>query len=570
VRGARLNGIESFSFRSKSRSDVGTSSLIVSRRYATIFVSFSDRGLKPTATFMHRSAIGSVFIRVNPPSDSFHLLLSTLNFQLSTFQRYCPPVPIVSSDFIDALRQIAGADGVISNADELLVYECDAFTMEKNLPNVVVLPRSTEQVVAVVKLCAREGMPIIPRGAGTSLSGGVLPVEGGVMIALTRMNKVLSVDYENRRSLVEAGCVNAWITNAVKARGLYYAPDPSSQSACTIGGNVATNSGGPHTLKYGVTTNHVLGLDLVLPDGEVVWLGTTPDGGEDVDGYDLRGAVIGSEGMFGVVTRVLVRLIRAPQTFKTMLGVFESVDDASQTVSEIIAAGIVPGAIEMMDQLITQAVEAAYRFGFPLDAGAVLIVELDGLAAGLDKQAERVVEICRNNRAREVRLAKSDEERAALWKCRKRAFGAIGRLSPNYLTEDGVVPRSRLPEVMRFVAATSAKYRLRIANVFHAGDGNIHPLVLYDERDPSEVERALAAGHEILEKCIEMGGSVSGEHGIGVQKMDFMAKQFTADDLDAMKALRHVFDPEMRCNPHKMFPGSKRCGDFLVKRQAAV
>src|ERR1043166_1072603 len=479
-------------------------------------------------------------------------------------------LPEISSKVIDALREIVGVDGLISHPQELLVYECDAFTMEKNLPQVVVLPRSTDEVVRIVKLCAAEKLPFILRGAGTSLSGAVLPVEGGVMIALTRLNKIVSMDFENRRALVEAGCVNAWITNAVKGRGLLYAPDPSSQPACTIGGNVATNSGGPHTLKYGVTTNHVLGLELVLPDGETVWLGATPDGGEDVNGYDLRGVVIGSEGMFGVVTRVLVRLIRAPQAYKTMLGVFESVDDASQTVSGIIVAGIIPGALEMMDQLITRAVEAAYQFGFPLDAGAVLIVELDGLAAGLDEQAERVLEICRKNHARDVRLAKTDEERALLWKCRKRAFGAIGRLSPNYLTEDGVVPRSRLPEVMRFVAATSAKYRLRIANVFHAGDGNIHPLVLYDERDPSEVQRALAAGHEILEKCVEMGGSVSGEHGIGVQKIDFMAKPFTANDLDVMRTLRKVFDPEMRCNPHKMFPGSKRCGDFQMKKQIAA
>lgn len=478
--------------------------------------------------------------------------------------------PEISTQLIADLRRIVGTNGVISSRDELLVYECDAFTMERNLPNVVVLPRNTDQVVAVVKRCAAANVPIIPRGAGTSLSGAVLPVEGGVMIALTRMNKIVSVDFENRRAVVEAGCVNAWITNAVKSRGLLYAPDPSSQPACTIGGNIATNSGGPHTLKYGVTTNHVLGLELVLPDGELIWLGTPPDGGEDVDGYDLRGVVIGSEGMFGIVTRALVRLVRAPQAYKTMMGVFESVDDASQTVSEIIAAGIVPGAIEMMDQLITQAVEAAYQFGFPLDAGAVLIVELDGLAAGLDEQAQRVLDICRKNRAREVRMANSDEERAALWKCRKRAFGAIGRLSPNYLTEDGVVPRSHLPEVMRFVAATSAKYRLRIANVFHAGDGNIHPLVLYDERDPDEVQRALAAGHEILERCVEMGGSVSGEHGIGVQKIDFMAKQFSADDLEAMRSLRKVFDPGNRCNPHKMFPGSKRCGDFHIKKQAAA
>ena len=350
----------------------------------------------------------------------------------------------------------------------------------------------------------------------------MLAVTGGVMITLSRMNRILSVDPRNRRALVEAGCVNAWITNAVKSQGLLYAPDPSSQPACTIGGNVATNSGGPHTLKYGVTTNHVLGIELVLPDGEVVWLGAKPDGGEEVDGYDLRGAVIGSEGMFGVVTQVLVRLTRAPQAYQTMLGVFESVDDASQAVSDIIAAGIVPGALEMMDQLITQAVEAAYHFGFPLDAGAVLIVELDGLAAGLERQAERVLALCRKNRAREVRQARTDEERALLWKCRKRAFGAIGRLSPNYLTQDGVVPRSKLPEIMRCIRATSEKYGLRIPNVFHAGDGNIHPLVLYDERDADQVRRALAAGHDILQKCIELGGSVTGEHGIGVEKIDFM------------------------------------------------
>src|SRR6185436_1250627 len=307
--------------------------------------------------------------------------------------------------------------------------------MEKNLPSLVALPRSTEQVVAVVKLCANENVPIIPRGAGTSLSGAVLAVAGGVMIALTRMNKVLSVDFENRRALVEAGCVNAWITNAVRARGLLYAPDPSSQSACTIGGNVATNSGGPHTLKYGVTTNHVLGLELVLPDGEIVWLGTDPDGGEDVPGYDLRGVVIGSEGMFGIVTRVLLRLIRAPQAYRTLLGIFPTVDQASHTVSDIIAAGILPGALEMMDRLITQAVEKAYHFGFPLDAGAVLIVELDGLAAGLDRQATQIIEICRRNQATDVREAKSNEERLELWKCRKRAFGAIGRLSPNFLTQ---------------------------------------------------------------------------------------------------------------------------------------
>src|SRR5947209_8385885 len=293
----------------------------------------------------------------------------------------------ITSELLDAFSRIVSKENVICGDDRLLVYECDAYTLEKHLPSVVVLPQNTEQVVAVVKLCANRNLPIIPRGAGTSLSGTVLAVDGGVMIALTRMTRILEIDYRNRRALVEAGCVNASVTNAVKARGLLFAPDPSSQLACTIGGNVGTNSGGPHTLKFGVTTNHILGLELVLPNGEVVWLGTKRDGGEEVDGYDLRGVVIGSEGMFGIVTRVLLRLIRAPQAFKTMLGIFESVEDASQTVSDIIAAGIIPGAMEMMDQLITQAIEAAYHFGFPLDAGAVLIVELDGLAAGMEEQA---------------------------------------------------------------------------------------------------------------------------------------------------------------------------------------
>jgi len=480
------------------------------------------------------------------------------------------PANIGRGELISRLVAILGDNAVIHKPDELLVYECDAYTLEKNPPDAVVLPRSTEQVSEIVKLCASLDVPIIPRGAGTSLSGSLLAVSGGVVISLARMNRILSVDTRNRRALVEAGCVNSWITNAVKSQGLLYAPDPSSQPACTIGGNVAMNSGGPHTLKYGVTTDHVFGFEIVLPDGEIVWLGTTPDGGEDVEGYDLRGAVIGCEGMFGVVTRVLVRLVRAPQGYKTLLGVFETVDDASQTVSDIIAAGIVPGAMEMMDQLITQAIEAAYKFGFPLDAGAVLIVELDGLTAGLEPQAQRVIEICKQNKAREVRVAKSEQERADLWKCRKRAFGAIGRLSPNFLTQDGVVPRSKLPEIMRFIRSCSEKYGLRIPNVFHAGDGNIHPLILYDERDPEQVRKAVQAGNDILEKCIEFGGSVTGEHGIGVEKMDLLAKQFTADDLEAMRTLRRVFDPENRCNPHKMFPGSKRCSDFHPKKQIAA
>ena len=474
------------------------------------------------------------------------------------------------NDLINKLRSIVGKDAVLAEEQELVVYECDAYTLQKNLPTAVVLPQTTEEVVAIVKLCNRLKLPIIPRGAGTSLSGAVLAVDGGVMIAITRMNRVLNIDVRNRRALTEAGCVNAWITRDAAPHGLFYAPDPSSQPACTIGGNVATNSGGPHTLKNGVTTNHVLGFEMVLADGSVEWLGTQPDGGEDVGGYDLRGAAIGCEGMFGIITRVLVRLMKKPKAFKTFLGVFESVDDASQAVSDIIAAGIVPGALEMMDQLITQAIEEAYHFGFPLDAGAVLIVELDGLKDGVEEQGLHVEEICKKNNAREVRIARDDTERAALWKCRKRAFGAIGRLSPNYVTQDGVVPRSKLPEIMRFISTTSKKYDLRIPNVFHAGDGNIHPIILYDERQPGEVERALSAGHDILDKCITLGGSVTGEHGIGAEKIDFMPKQYSEADLEAMQTLRRAFDPKKLCNPHKMFPGSKRCAEFTPRKQAAA
>jgi glycolate oxidase len=481
-----------------------------------------------------------------------------------------PSTHSLSQSLETALVEIVGREAVLSDPRELLVYECDAFTLEKKLPQIVVLPANGDEVLRVVQICNEHKVPIIPRGAGTSLSGSVLAVDGGIMLGLSRMNRILNVDVPNRRALVEAGCVNAWITREVQGHGLYYAPDPSSQSACTIGGNVATNSGGPHTLKQGVTTNHVLGLEMITIDGERVWLGTTPDGGEDVDGYDLRGVVIGCEGMFGIVTQVLVKLLPAPESFKTFLGIFETVEDASQTVSDIIRAGIVPGAMEMMDQMITQAIESAYQFGFPLDAGAVLIIELDGLQSGIESQAERVRSLCDANGAREVRLAQSDKERAALWKCRKRAFGAIGRLSPNFLTQDGVVPRSKLPEIMEFIASTSRRYELRIPNVFHAGDGNIHPLVLYDERDPDQVTRAVAAGHDILDKCIALGGSVSGEHGIGVEKVDLMAKQFTADDLNAMKRLRLVFDPDHRCNPHKMFPSAKRCSDFVMKKQISA
>src|SRR5206468_3135932 len=361
-----------------------------------------------------------------------------------------------------------------------VVYECDGYTIEKNKPDVVVFPTAVQQVVDIVKACAEFQVPFLARGAGTSLAGGCLPVGGGVMIALTRMKRILEVNLRDRYAVVEPGVVNLWLTNHLKPHGYHFAPDPSSQGACTIGGNTATNSGGPHTLKYGVTVNHVLGMELVLPDGRVVQTGGPI---EDNPGYDLTGVIVGSEGTFGVTTQIWVRITRNPEAYRTLLGVFETVDDATNTISDIIGAGIVPGALEMLDQLILQAVEAAFHFGFPLDAGAVLIMEVDGLEAGLDADADAIIEIARKNRAREVRRANTEAERLLLWKARKNAFGAVGRLATCYWTQDGVVPRTKLPHILREIHRIGEKYQLRVCNVFHAGDGNIHPIVLFDERD---------------------------------------------------------------------------------------
>jgi glycolate oxidase len=381
-------------------------------------------------------------------------------------------------------------------------------------------------------------------------------VGGGVMIALTHMKRILEVNYRDRYAVIEPGVVNLWLSNHLKPHGFHFAPDPSSQGACTIGGNVATNSGGPHTLKYGVTVNHVLGVELVLPDGRVVRTGGPT---EDNPGYDLTGIVVGSEGTFGVAAKAWVRITRNPEAYRTLLGVFESVDDATNTISDIIGAGIIPGALEMLDQLILQAIEAAFHFGFPLDAGAVLIMEVDGLEAGLDQDAERIVEIATKNNAREVRRANTDAERMLLWKSRKQAFGAVGRLAPSFCTQDGVVPRTKLPEILRIIQGLGTKYNIRIANVFHAGDGNIHPILLFDERDADQVQRVLAASNEILDACIRLGGSVTGEHGIGVEKINFMPKLFSPDDLAMMLRLRGAFNPDDACSPHKMLPTAGAC-----------
>src|SRR5438128_8755472 len=460
------------------------------------------------------------------------------------------------STLIDRLRTIVGRDALLTSPSDLLVYECDGFTIEKKTPDVVVFPTTTEQVLAIVRACNAADVPFLPRGAGTSLAGGCLPVGGGVMIALTRMKRILEVNYRDRYAVVEPGVVNLWLTNHLKPHGYHYAPDPSSQGACTIGGNVATNSGGPHTLKYGVTVNHILGLEFVLPDGRVVETGGPA---EDNPGYDLTGVIVGSEGTFGIATKIWVRITKNPQAYRTLLGVFENVDDPTNDISDIIGAGIIPGALEMLDQLILQAVEAAFHFGFPLDAGAVLIMEVDGLEAGLDMDAERIIAIAQRNKAREVRRATSDAERQLLWKCRKQAFGAVGRLAPSYCTQDGVVPRTKLPHILREIQRIGAKYQIRIANVFHAGDGNIHPILLFDERDPEQVKRVLKASNEILDECIRCGGSVTGEHGIGVEKIDFMPKLFAPEDLHMMLRLRSAFNPENRCSPAKMFPTAGAC-----------
>lgn len=474
------------------------------------------------------------------------------------------PSRSVPAALVDELVRIVGSDAVVRRDGELRVYECDGYTLDKARPAVVVLPASTGEVVAVCRALFAHGVPLVPRGAGTGLSGGCLPLLAPVVVCTSRMNRILELDPVNRRAVVEAGVVNLSVSRAAAPHGLCYAPDPSSQMACTIGGNVAENSGGPHTLKYGVTTNHVLGLEMVLADGSVVGLGGAV---EDGPGYDLTGIAVGAEGTFGIVTRATLRLVPLPPACKTLLAVFDTVAAASRTVSEIIRAGIVPAALEMMDQLIVGAVEAAYGFGFPTDAGAVLIVELDGVAEAVAEQVDRVGTICRAGGASRVDIARDEAERQLLWKSRKRAFGAVGRLAPNYCTQDGVVPRGKVPEILECILDVARRYELRIGNVFHAGDGNIHPILLYDERNADEVERVLAAGREILEACVALGGSVTGEHGIGVEKIAQMPLLFSDDDLELMRRLRRVFDPLERVNPGKIFPTPGGCVENVRPRR---
>jgi glycolate oxidase len=454
------------------------------------------------------------------------------------------------------LEAIVGRDGVLSDPEELLVYESDGLTLFRALADFVVFPRSAEDVSAIVRLANREALPFVARGAGTGLSGGCLPSEGGIVISLMRMNRVLEVDYDNQIAVVEPGLVNLHLSWAVGPKGYYYAPDPSSQQACTIGGNIANNSGGPHTLKYGVTTNHVLGLEVVLPDGEIAWLGGRT---RDALGYDLAGVFVGSEGTFGVATKIVVRILRKPQAVKTVLAVFDEITQASEAVSAVIARGLVPAAMEMIDQLTIQAVEDAFGCGYPRDAAAALLIEVDGLAVGMESQVERIVLACREAGAREVRTARDEAERQLLWKGRKSAFGAYGRVSPAYMVMDGVIPRTRLPYVLNRVNQIVEAHGLRVGNVFHAGDGNLHPNILYDPRIPGEEARVVAAGAEIMRVCAEVGGSISGEHGIGLEKADFMPFIFSAADLECMRRLKDAFNPGGLCNPGKIFPTKKSC-----------
>ena len=456
------------------------------------------------------------------------------------------------------MEELLGKGAVLSDPEELLVYESDGLTLFRALADFVVFPQTAEQVAALVRLANREDMPFVARGAGTGLSGGCLPAEGGLVISLMRMNRVLEVDYANQFAVVEPGLVNLHLSWAVGPSGFYYAPDPSSQQACTIGGNIANNSGGPHTLKYGVTTNHVLGLEVVLPDGELMWIGGKT---RDPQGYDLTGLFVGSEGTFGIATKIIVRILKKPQALKTVLAVFDEIDQASAAVSAIIARGLIPAAMEMIDQLTIQAVEDAFGCGYPRDAAAALLIEVDGLAAGMDEQAARIMAACREAGARDVRVARDAEERELLWKGRKSAFGAYGRVSPAYMVMDGVIPRTKLPYVLRRVNEITAAHGLRVGNVFHAGDGNLHPNILYDPREPGIEARVVAAGGEILKVCAEVGGSISGEHGIGLEKADYMPLIFTGADLECMRRVKHAFNPRGLCNPGKIFPSRKACGE---------
>ncbi|PLR76066.1 FAD-binding oxidoreductase [Bacillus sp. V3-13] len=471
---------------------------------------------------------------------------------------------------IQGLASIVGDScSILYHKEDLLAYDCDGFTIHKHLPKAVVFPKNTEEVAKLVKYCSKHQLPFLARGAGTGLSGGAIPINGEVIISLARMKRLLSVDLENRRAVVEPGFVNLKLTNSISDKGYYYAPDPSSQYCCTIGGNVAENAGGAHCLKYGVTTNHILGLEVVLPNGEIIELGQ--NGIPDAPGYDLLGLLTGSEGTLGIVTKITVRILKNPEAKQTVLAYFDRVSDGSQAVSDIISAGIVPAALEMMDKTAIEAVEAAaFPVGHPKDIAALLLIEVDGISAGIDEQINQILQVCKNRNVREVRAARDELERARWWANRKTGFGAMGAISPDYLVQDGVIPRSKLPEVLSRINQISEESGLRIANIFHAGDGNLHPLVLFDARKPGETEKALEAGSACLQACAAVGGTITGEHGVGIEKREEMRFVFSDAEIKAQTDIREVFNPENLLNAGKLFPSPARCVEIKTEMKAAA
>ena len=472
-----------------------------------------------------------------------------------------------TNTLVEQLQMAVGADSVFHRPADLLVYEYDGSVegaVDTAAPIAVVLPRTAEQVAAVVRIAKAAGLPVVPRGAGTGLSGGAVAHGGGIVLALTRMNAIVDVDYEDETAQVEPGVINLELSDFTGRRGYFFAPDPSSQRACTIGGNVAENSGGPHCLKYGVTTNHILGVEFVTADGEIVWIESGSPG------YDLTAAIVGSEGMLGIVTRALVKLTPAPERVSVILAAFPDIETASAAVTAIISAGIVPAALEMMDRLTIEAVEPAYHAGYPMDAGAVLLIEIDGRPEDVDETQIEIESICRQAQAMQVRSASSKAERDLLWKGRKMAIAAMGRLAPNYYLHDTVVPRTRLPETMARVYQIAADFNLPIANMFHAGDGNLHPLMLFDRHNKSEVERVLDASKELITYCVDIGGALTGEHGIGTEKRAYMTLVFNEQDLAAMAGVKQTFDPGAMFNPAKVFPQGYICGEVRALRNQAL
>jgi glycolate oxidase len=456
---------------------------------------------------------------------------------------------------LEKFRKLLGPRGVLYAPEDLRLYEYDG-SVDKRRPDCVVFPETTEQVAAIARIAREYGLPLVGRGAGTGLSGGAIPLRGGVMVSFARMNRILEIDLANERAVVQPGVVNLDITLAVAGDGYFYAPDPSSQRACTIGGNVAENAGGPHTLAYGVTTNHVLGLEAVLADGTVIEAGGKAP---DPDGYDLTGLLTGSEGTMALVTKVVVRLMRTPEKVQTLLVIYDTPDDCANTVAELTARAIIPVAVEMMDGLLLRLIEDAVHAGYPRDAGAVLLIEVEGLAEQVDEQVEQIREVCRAARAREVRVARNAAERELLWKGRKNAFGAVGRVATHLYTQDGVVPRAQIAPTLRYIAGVAEEYGLQISNIFHAGDGNLHPIIMFDGRAPGALERVREAGEKILTYCIETGGSITGEHGVGLEKKELMEKLYPPESLAMIRRMKELFDPECRLNPGKMLPTGRGC-----------